>query len=390
MYRVSATKMYTGSRMPPRSVKVHGTSISFSTRCFCDGSSSIPSSSSSIPSSNNNKLITCETRKNLVTVEASSSMKFVEVQQTLSYSPLGQVRYLSTATNTPDAPDSAKSTTKDNDDNNENKKKKKKKDDSNVFLDNLGTIFLAVIAMIIATLVRGSYNTSNRNHVRDQIEDRSALDPMEIDELRIANSELTSEVFHNIVAEVKGQFPSGQCTYSDFIKTVRTVMARMKGPAFTVELGYSLDRVVVQMLQKHKKSSEDEQPVTLWLTVLTLALNSSVPDRIRALYGALQAEQEGRGDENGGEDSVTFGSMLRMVGYLQDTCQLPADTQVIPTETKYPTQQWTIGTPNDLVPWEGTDSDVIDVDAFASVLRSRSVCAWGECYHKKEFKSVDG
>lgn len=80
--------------------------------------------------------------------------------------------------------------------NDESKKKEKKEkttkdDDSNIFLDNLGKIFLAVIGFIIGWLVRGSYGTSNRNKLRDSLEDLAALDPLEVDDLRVANSELT-------------------------------------------------------------------------------------------------------------------------------------------------------------------------------------------------------
>jgi hypothetical protein len=39
-----------------------------------------------------------------------------------------------------------------------------------------------------------------------------------------------------------------------------------------------------------------------------------------------------------------------MVGYLQETCQLPPNAQIVPTETKHPTQQWKKGTAKDLAP----------------------------------------
>jgi hypothetical protein len=260
-------------------------------------------------------------------------------------------------------------------------KPKKKVDDSNIFLDNLGKIFLGTIATIIGTLVRSSYNTSNRNAVRDHLEDVAILDPVEIDDLRIANSELTPEVFRTIMKHVSDQFPHGSCSYENFIPAVRRIMVQLKGDAFTIQLGHCLDRVVAEVLLKNQKSSMDEMPLTLWLATLTLALNSDAPDRIRILYEILELE----------ESPVIFSQIPTMVGYLQETCQLPPDTQIVPTETKYPTQQWEKGTPKDLVPGEdGTERDLMDVDAFASILRSKSVCAWGECYHKKTFERVDG
>lgn len=257
-------------------------------------------------------------------------------------------------------------------------KKATKKDDSNIFLDNLGKIFLATIAAIVGTLIRSSYNTSNRNDVRDLLEDQAALDPVEIDELRIANSELTPDVFRKIAKDLSDQFPHGSCSYLEFIKVVRRTMVKLKGDAFTIELGHVIDRIVSDVLKKNKKSDHEEISLTLWLVTITLALNSSVSDRIRILYEIMEGE----------EKPVKVHQIIRIVGFLQDTCQLPPDTQVVPTDTQFPTQQWEKGTPAQLVPWEGTDHDLIDLDAFAGILRSKSVCAWGECYHKKTFDSL--
>jgi hypothetical protein len=81
---------------------------------------------------------------------------------------------------------------------------------------------------------------------------------------------------------------------------------------------------------------------------------------------------------------VTIDEVRRMVGYLQDTCQLVPEAQIIATDKKYPTQQYRCGTPHEIVSWEGA-TDEVDVDGFAAILRSKSVCAWGECYHKKKF-----
>lgn len=250
----------------------------------------------------------------------------------------------------------------------------KKKDDSNIFLDNLGKIFLAAIAGIIGMVVRSSTSTKYRNNVRDQIEVLSELDPVEIDELRIANSELTPEVFRTIMRDLVDRYPQDTCSYREFTRTTRTTMANLKGEAFTVQLGHLLDRVVADVLDKYEKSADDGLPLSLWLATLSLALCSSVDERIQVLYEVLENSTT----------PVTFSQVEDMVKFLQDTCQLPPDTQVVPTETKYPVQQWERGTPAQLVPWDGSKEDQIDLEAFYSILRSKSVCAWGECYHKKK------
>lgn len=210
--------------------------------------------------------------------------------------------------------------------------------------------------------------------MRDAIEDVSAIDPVEIDELRVANSELQPPIFQTISKELTVSFPEQSCSYHEFIRCTRRVMAQLKGDAFTIQLGHLIDRVVAKYLDKYNKTADDPLPLTLWLTTLSLTLHSSPDERIAVLFEVLETQHT----------SITLPQVQEIVGYLQDTCQLPADTQVVPTEVRFPTQQWERGTPEQLVPWEGSSDDTFDLDAFASVLRSKSVCAWGECYHKKK------
>ena len=252
----------------------------------------------------------------------------------------------------------------------------KKKNDSNIFLDNLGKIFLTVIAGIIATLVRSSRSTVNRNAVRDSIEESAAIDPVEIHELRLANSELQPQVYRTIMRDLVDRYPHGVCSYNEFITTTRTSMAGLKGPAFTIQLGHLVDRVVAELLTKYGKSDDDPLPLSLWLTTLSLALSSSIEERIEVLFEALETLSSG--------SPVTVKQVEEMVGHFQDTCQLPAETQIVATEDTFPTQQWVRGNAAELVPWEGSMTESIDLDAFSSILRTRSVCAWGECYHKKK------
>lgn len=253
-------------------------------------------------------------------------------------------------------------------------KQQKKNGVSDILLDNLGKIFLLAIAGVIGTIIRSSRSTTNRNKIRDMVEDISALDPVEIDELRLANSELTPAVFRTIVSDLLDRYPQNACSYHDFSLTTRNTMARLKGGAFTIQLGHLVDRVVAKVLDKHGKTADDPLPLMLWLTTLSLALNSSVEERIQVLYDVMEKVNS----------PVAFSQIEDLVGFMQDTCQLPPDTQIVPTETKFPAQEWERGTPEQLVPWDGSKSDPMDLESFSSILRSKSVCAWGECYHKKK------
>ena len=285
------------------------------------------------------------------------------------------VRYLSTATAAPS--DGAKEASE-----GDKKDTKDKKNDSNFLLDNLGTIFLTVIGLIIASLVRSFYGSTRKNTLRSQLEEASALDPVEVDDLRFANPFLSVSVFRSLIADVRQAYPSGQATYVDVVKTVRQLL-QSKHKIPTIELGHLLDRVALQVAEEKQTTSNEPQSVTLWLVLLSLAMNVPVPDRIRVLYEILET------DNTDGDSSspVTLLKVRDLVGYLQSTSQLVLDTQVIPTESqKYPFQAYHRGTPDELVRWDGGGlNDPVDIDALASILRSKSVCAWGECYSKRKF-----
>lgn len=175
-------------------------------------------------------------------------------------------------------------------------------------------------------------------------------------------------------------------------------------------------------------------PVALYWTALIAAMNGSVSDRIRILHDVLSMEEQymsalpsssssssslsakdnntivdvtdvanGAGSSLVGTTNdtttttrtvVPLSRVRDMVGYLQATYQLPPDTQIIPTDTKYPAQQWKRASPDELVPGGEVPSEreedhhhkrneqVVDIVEFAAILRTKSVCAWGECYHK--------
>ncbi len=319
---------------------------------------------------------------------------------------------------------------------------------SSWIFDHLGQIFLGAIGLIVASLVRSSYGTSNRNKIRDQVEAMAALDPLEMEQLRQANAHrITPTVFRQIHQHVaQTQFPSAtpateqqnedgpSCTYLEFVDAVKRAMLSLPnvdGAATgdvnsntmipTIEVGHLLDRVVLAALQedlqrqptgtKPTLDADERRLLKFWLTAFSLSMDSSVTERIRVLYEVLsyhRFQHETSGDhlsvkhddndndmmttttpaalrdEIGNNDAkaaqVSWVQVCKMVGYLQETCQLAPDTQVVPTpDRQYPIQQYHRGNPLELTPLV---QDPIDLPAFAEILRSKSVCAWGECYHK--------
>lgn len=285
----------------------------------------------------------------------------------------------------------------------------KKKTEANVFLDNLGKIFLFSIGAVIAALVRSSYNTSNRHLIRDRLEEIAAIDPKELEDFREANSELTLETMRKILSiyyRENARTSGVTSSYEDFVVAIRKIMATRfpkEGEAFTIEMGYYFDRMVVDILEQRGETTEsDELPVALFFTAMAAAMNGTVSDRIRILHEIIALEEEGivgqgvlhadtsssSSSSSEASKSVPLTKVRDMVGYLQETCQLPPDTQIVPTERKYPTQLWRRATPLDMVPDPSESetendkqtADRVDLVEFAAILRTKSVCAWGECY----------
>jgi hypothetical protein len=307
----------------------------------------------------------------------------------------------------------------------------KKKNEPNIFLDHLGKIFLIGIGTLICTLVRSSYNTSNRHIIRDHLEDIAAIDPKELEEFREANSELTLDsmrqllsIYYNEHARIGSDNSGFTSSYEEFVTTIRRIMATRFphfGDTFTIQTGHYLDRIVVAILEERGEGASvmenHELPVALFFAAMASSMNGSVSDRIRILHEILLMEEDqqqqqiatgmnfesSRSDDSSSSnngaasvDLIPLTSVRDMVGYLQETCQLPPDTQIVPTERKYPTQLWRRATPGDMVPdISGIDNDSekengnnngadagVDLVEFAAILRTKSVCAWGECYMK--------
>jgi hypothetical protein len=89
--------------------------------------------------------------------------------------------------------------------------------------------------------------------------------------------------------------------------------------------------------------------------------------------------------------------------FSQTNARLPPGPQVLATDKKYPAQQYKRGTPSELMRYAKEDAlglepavdknSVVErsrqqkrynVDEFGTLLRSKFICAWGECYGPKK------
>ena len=293
---------------------------------------------------------------------------------------------------------------------------KKPKTAGDVFLDNLGTIFLSVIALIILALVRSSKATTAKTTLRTLIENQTVLDPFEIDDLRKANPEFDEKLFNQLLDRLLSgeiSFDPNDITYKEFIDHVMQILKSMKGDEFTIKFGHLLDRVVIAASEhsariKHGGNidgDEKSSDISFFLVVLSLALNSPIRDRVDILFQIMSrfngTNNEGfKSDVKGNKTVVTETDVIKMIDFLQQTCQLVPETQILESETKYPVQEYKVGSPSELMAVgkiskmeqlsddalkEGASTErKLNCDDFHHLLRSKGVCAWGECYVRKK------
>ncbi|KAL3822513.1 hypothetical protein ACHAXA_001978 [Cyclostephanos tholiformis] len=324
-----------------------------------------------------------------------------------------------------------------------NNKKEGRKDDSNIFLDNLGKIFLSTIGIVLLSLLRSTKSNNSRTALREDVESAALLDPLEIDDLRLANQDFTIKVWEDIVRELRRIFPHRRSvTYPEFLTVVTRVMRDVGGEGFTVQFGHLVDRVVIAELERiaaeggavreegkeeeekggeegrldegHRRKSRVELPLPFLLAALSLALHGNVSDRVRVLYESASIFDDdvdddggGRGGGEGSEYTASAAALSgdaasRMVQYLQRTCQLVPEAQIVETNSRVPYRTYRVGSGDELVKrarggYGGKKGSAgvtreaegnVTLEEFHAILRSRTVCAWGECYVKKTGKTA--
>jgi len=270
-------------------------------------------------------------------------------------------------------------------------------------------------------LLRSTKSNNARTALREDLEYNALLDPLEIDDLRLANEDFTIEVWDDIVKEMKSAFPNRtEVTYPEFLSVVMNVMRKAKGEGFTIQFGHLVDRVVIAELERmgkngggvdsnNERSGEQEEarllqaelPLTFLFAALSLALHSTVTGRVRALFETMVLEQTDNSLQQHQENEellhVDADQVSQMIQHLQNTCQLVPEAQIVETNSKVPYQTFRVGTGDELTMRAregfggkkgsaGVTKDVdgpVSLEDFHAILKSRAVCAWGECYVKK-------
>lgn len=67
------------------------------------------------------------------------------------------------------------------------------------------------------------------------------------------------------------------------------------------------------------------------MAAFSLAMNSTIADRVQALYDFMILSQGNSMDEGARDQNVSIKTVEKMVQHLQSTCQLVPDAQIVPT-----------------------------------------------------------
>jgi len=252
--------------------------------------------------------------------------------------------------------------------------KKKSNPITDFIFDNLGSLFLSAIGLLIVTLIRSHLGTNNRMDLRSKIEELSPLDPFECDELRY--NALSSSIYKKILETIK-EYDWNEMTYGEFINIIlnEIIPKRMKN-------GHYLDRVILNSYT----SLVEKIPFDFLLVLLNMTLDCSPEERIQLLF-EIYTPKILQGDINTSNITISKQKVIRLVDLLQQTSQLVPESQIIEDDTKYPIQKYRKATSKEMLRKAQEEVKLQELPEWTCqnveiILRSKNICVWGECYQK--------
>ena len=185
---------------------------------------------------------------------------------------------------------------------------------------------ISIVALItsIGLLYNYFQGYRNRSAQEEKVIASQAIEPLEVNEIRMSSKGLTSDVFKEIVVNLFKEFPGGTCSYREFVTfTLQTFESR----EVTMKGMHLLDRVVESyvantMAEELKKKKDDAEllqeisrdvaasnsdlqlPIGYFLTALNLALAEPAPERVETLFTAAFAAQKGVRDLQSRSETV--------------------------------------------------------------------------------------
>eukprot|EP01041_Mallomonas_annulata_P010973 gene10973-22929_t len=249
-----------------------------------------------------------------------------------------------------------------------------------------GKVAMVALSIAFGLIYRWIKSGQNRTNLETEIANASALEPIEVTEIRYANH-LTLPEYKSIILACRAQFPSGYASYKDFIHLIKSNLNENN----EIKFGYFYDRIISHYIttkilknptdnnsnhitndttSSTSISSQNEKsfdpstnnnntshlipyientllPVDLLLVLLNSAVRQPSQDRVNGLYYVAVTSPKNSvttsiGDiENNTVESdvevhveVSRDAIVQVVDNLMDTCQVKdGETAMKPPHT---------------------------------------------------------
>ena len=175
-----------------------------------------------------------------------------------------------------------------------------------------GYISFSALVLSFSMLYNYFQGYRNKNAAEENIVQSQAIEPIEVNEIRLNSKGLTASIYNEVTLAVHKAFPEGTCSYNSFIAVVSDIL---KSKGVQLKGGHLIDRVVethVVRAASHGSASDERYvdkegnrgkndgshfdkplPVGFLLTALNLALASPAPERVEALFTAARVGELG-------------------------------------------------------------------------------------------------
>ncbi|KDO25804.1 hypothetical protein SPRG_08747 [Saprolegnia parasitica CBS 223.65] len=237
-------------------------------------------------------------------------------------------------------------------------------------------VFGAVILAIGGYIYRGSKNRKFFEAIQNEIADATPISPYEAFELRSQN-DITPDVFQKVHAQAKAFFPTNEASVRDFDLCLGSVLNGMQ-----LKNLHHLERVLMSL----PKNDNGKCNLDTLMVAFSLAVKGDVNERLACLF-QLQAATK--------DATLSLEQIEAILEHILTTYQVPAEKRVVAVDDKaYPFQEYTVGSAHELlqaaVQAAIKDKSLPEVaptqytlDDFNLLLKSKSVCIWGECFSSK-------
>jgi len=264
-------------------------------------------------------------------------------------------------------------------------------DDESFLSKHGGKVAMVAFTVSMVLLFRYFRSNSKRSEVEEDLADLAVLEPYEIHDLRVSN-DLTAAQYDVICDKMFDAFPQGECTYTEFVAAVRGMVEGK----FHKKLKHMhlLDRLVTGMSfvpgtghdAHDAHDCERRYPLRRLLVAFNTAINAPAAERITSLDRLLK-----RSVDRPSNLHVTTPEVEALLEDLARTWQIPHEKRTAEDKDKlYPVQGWRVNTAPEMVKkFRGNhtkelagmeDPDRFDLPTLEMMLKSGSVCVWGECY----------